>query len=142
MEIWTKKHRKVETMKRVKSISDKRLIVEGRVNDKQAYFLLDTGASVGMYDDNQRKDYGLEKGMRYNGTLVGAGGEMRNVRVCNTFAEVEGKTIPQFLLADIEGVVKSIKKETGIEILGIIGLPQMKIAGFGIDANSNEIIVE
>lgn len=95
-----------------------------------------------MYDDNQRKKYGLEKGMRYNGTLVGAGGEMRNVRVCNTFAEVEGKTIPQFLLADIEDVVKSIKKETDIDILGIIGLPQMKIAGFGIDANSNEIIVE
>lgn len=129
-------------IKRVKSLSDKRLIIEGVVNDKQAFFLLDTGASVGMYDDNQRKDYGLEKGMRYNGTLIGAGGEMRNVRVCNTFAEVEGKTISQFLLADIEGVVKSIKKETDIEILGIIGLPQMKIVGFGIDANSNEIIVE
>lgn len=129
-------------MKRIKSISEKRLIIEGLVNDKRAYFLLDTGASVGMYDYNQRKDYRLAKGTRYNGTLIGAGGEMRNVRVCNTFAEVEGKTIPQFLLADIEGVVKSIKKETGIEILGIIGLPQMKIAGFGIDANSNEIIVE
>lgn len=136
------KHQKDETMKRVKSISETRLIIEGRVNDKKAFFLLDTGASVGMYDDNQRKEYGLEKGMRYNGTLVGAGGEMRNVRVCNTFAEVEGKTIPQFLLADIEDVVNSIKKETDIEILGIIGLPQMKIAGFGIDANSNEIIVE
>jgi predicted aspartyl protease len=129
-------------MKRIKSLSNKRLIIEGTVNGKQAYFLLDTGASVGMYDDSKRKEYGLEKGMRYNGTLIGAGGEMRNVRVCNTFAEVEGKQIPQFLLADIESIVDSIKSETGIEILGIIGLPQMKWAGFGIDANSNEIIVE
>lgn len=129
-------------MKRIKSLSDKRLIVEGKVNDKKAFFLLDTGASVGMYDDAKRKDYGLEKGVRYNGTLIGAGGEMRNVRVCNTFAEVEGKKIPQFLLADIESIVESIKRETGIEILGIIGLPQMKWAGFGIDTNDNEIIVE
>lgn len=129
-------------MERIKSKSDKRLIIEGIVNDKQAFFLIDTGASVGMYDNSQRKEYDLEKGMRYNGTLIGAGGEMRGVRVCNTFANIKGKKIPQFLLADIESIVDSIKRETGIKILGIIGLPQMKWAGLGVDANSNEIIIE
>lgn len=129
-------------MKRIKSLSDKRLIIEGRVNGKAAHFLLDSGASVGLIDNNQRKEYDLIKGRTYNGTLIGAGGEMRGVRHCDTFVELEGKTIPQFLLADISDVVDSIRRETGIEILGIISLPQMKMCGIGIDANDNEIIME
>jgi len=126
----------------IKSKSDKRLIVEGRVNDKTAYFLIDTGASVGLIDDTQVKKYKLEVGRRYNGTLVGAGGTMYDVRYCNTFANVGGKTIPQFLLSDIESVVSSIKHETGIEIVGIISLPQMKMVGMNIDSNSDMIILE
>lgn len=129
-------------MRRIKSKSEKRLIVEGQVNNRTACFLIDTGASVGIMDENQRKDYNLARGRAYSGTLIGAGGEMRNIRCCDTFVHVEDRVIPQFLLADIGGVVDSIRKETGIRILGIISLPQMKMAGIGIDANDNEIIVE
>lgn len=128
-------------MERIKSKSDKRLIIEGRVNGKAAYFLLDSGASVGLMDDNQRRDYDLVKGKRYNGTLVGAGGEI-NARYCDTFVEFQDKVIPQFLLADISGVVDSIKRETGIEILGIISLPQMGMIGLNIDINSSEVWLE
>ena len=129
-------------MKRTSSISDKRLIVEGQVNGKAACFLVDTGASVGLMDENQRDDYGLVIGRKYSGTIVGAGGEMRNVRHCDTFVHFGGKVIPQFLLADISGVVKSIKKETGIEILGIISLPQMSMIGLNLDINSLEVWIE
>ena len=126
----------------IKSKSTKRLIIEGIVNGKAANFLIDTGASVGLIDNNQVRNYSLDKGRRYNGTLVGAGGEMRNVRYCNTFAKIGNKDIPQFLLADIDGVVASIERETGIEILGIVSLPQMKMAGISIDCNDNTITVE
>lgn len=129
-------------MKKINSISDKRLIVEGRVNDKTAYFLIDTGASLALMDYDQRNHYELEVGKRFNGSVVGAGGEMRNVRYCNTFVNIENKVIPQFLLADISGVVESIKRETGIEILGIISLPQMKMCGISLDCNDNLIIIE
>jgi predicted aspartyl protease len=116
--------------------------VEGLVNGRAAYFLIDTGASVGLMDYDQRKDYDLEVGRKFSGTVVGAGGEMRGVKHCNTFVHMEDKVIPQFLLADISEVVKSIKRETGIEILGIISLPQMKMCGIQIDANDNLIIIE
>lgn len=129
-------------MRRIKSVSDERLIVEGKVNGKEAFFLIDTGATVGIFDENQRNDYDLAKGRKYMGTIVGAGGEMRNVRHCDTFVHLENKVIPQFLLADISGVVESIKRETGIEILGIISLPQMKMVGLSLDCNDNEIILE
>lgn len=129
-------------MKKINSVSDKRLIIEGRVNDKTAYFLIDTGASLALMDYDQRNHYDLEVGKRFNGSVVGAGGEMRNVRYCNTFVNIENKVIPQFLLADISGVVESIQRETGIEILGIISLPQMKMCGISLDCNDNLIIIE
>lgn len=129
-------------MERIKSLSDKRLIVEAEVNDKPAYFLLDSGASVALIDKDRKKEYGLKEGRRFEGTIIGAGGEMRNVRHCDTFVHFGGKVIPQFLLADISGVVKSIKKETGIEILGIISLPQMSMIGMNIDINSSEVWLE
>lgn len=129
-------------MKQIKSKSEKRLIIEGIVNGKTANFLIDTGASVGLIDDTQVKKYDLSVGKRFNGTLVGAGGEMCNIRHCNTFVEVGDKSIPQFLIADIEGVVKSIERETGVKILGIISLPQMKMIGMNVDANDNLIIIE
>lgn len=127
---------------RIKSQSEKRLIVEGRVNGKAACFLVDTGASVGFLDYDKRKEYGLSVGRWFEGSIVGAGGEVRNVRHCDTFVHIEDRVIPQFLLADIGGVVKSIERETGIEILGIISLPQMKLIGMNIDANSNEFWFE
>lgn len=129
-------------MERIKSKSDKRIIVEVLINGKKAYFLIDTGASVGLIDKNQKKKYDLAIGKKFNGSLVGAGGEIDDVRYCNTLINFSGKIISQFLVSDIDSVVKSIKRETGIEILGIIGLSQMKLAGLGIDANSNEIIIE
>lgn len=127
---------------RIKSLSEKRLIVEGKVNNKTAQFLIDTGACIGLIDEDKVKEYGLLRGKRYSGTLIGIGGEMGNVRHCDTFVHIEDRVIPQFLLADISDVVESIKRETGIEILGIISLPQMKMVGMGIDANDNLIILE
>ena len=129
-------------MKRIKSLSEKRLIVEGLVNNKAAQFLIDTGACIGLIDEDKVKEYGLLRGKRYSGKLVGVGGEMGNVRHCDTFVYIEDRVIPQFLLADISEVVKSNKRETGVEVLGIISLPQMKMVGMGIDANDNLIILE
>ena len=129
-------------MDRIKSKSNKRLIIEVEVNGKEANMLIDTGASVGFFDSNQRKKFGLIEGKDYQGTLVGAGGTVRKVKHCNTMANLQGRTFPQFLLADIGSVVKSVENETGIKILGIISLPQMKIAHLGIDCDDMEIIVE
>lgn len=129
-------------MKRVKSETDKRLIVEVKINGKSAYMLIDTGASAGMIDVNQADDFDVVVGNKYCGSIVGAGGEMQDVRHTHTMAEFEGKKIPQFLLADISNIVRSIKRETGIKILGIISLKQMSIIGMNIDVNSSEIWLE
>ena len=129
-------------MEKIRSKADNRLIIEAEINGKNACFLVDTGASVGLISKHAEKEYKLRKGRKYSGTLIGAGGEIKNVHHCDTSVIFQGREIPQFLFADIDNVIKSIKRETGIEILGIISLPQMKFAGIGIDSNDMEIIIE
>ena len=123
------------------SLSEKRLIIEATLNGKPANFLLDTGATVGLLSDSVVRKYRLMQGKKYPKPLVGAGGQF-SAYYCLTFAYIENKPISQFLIADIDNVVASIKQETGIEIAGIISLPQMKFAGIQIDANDNLIIIE
>ncbi len=129
-------------MKKFKSLSDKRLIIEAEVNGKKSFFLIDTGASVGLIAEDKVKKFDIVRGRKYPGSLVGAGGEMEDVYYCNTLVRFGGKDIPQFLITDISGVRNSIERETGIEILGIIGLSQMKITSMQVDANDNMIIIE
>ncbi len=128
-------------MQKIKSLSDKRLIVQATLNGKPASFLLDTGASVGLIDRDIRKKYGLVRGRAFPHTLVGAGGEF-TAYYCNTFAYLHGRVLSQFLLADIRNVVESIKQQTGIEIQGIISLPQMQFASISLDADDSLIILE
>ena len=126
----------------INSKSDKRLIIEGVINGKTANFLIDTGASLALIDKNQRKEYNLKSSRDYPGTIIGAGGELRNLKVCDNIVNIKHKTIAQFIMADIESIVESIKRETDIDILGIISLPQMKFAGIQIDTNDSMIMLE
>ena len=130
----------------MQSLSNKRLIVNATVNGYAAPFLIDTGATVGLIDRTRINEFRINEGPKYNGSLVGAGGKMRGVRYCYTLAVLEdgekSKPIGQFLLADIDDVVESIEAQTGIRILGIISLPQMKVAGVNIDTNSDILTLE
>lgn len=111
-------------------LSTKRPIVECSIGGKPANFLLDTGASVAFIDRTFINEYALTEGKKYHGSVVGAGGTMRSVRYCHSLVDLpNGKQAAQFLLADISAVRESIKEETGINIVGIISWPQMKMAG-------------
>lgn len=115
-------------------LSNKRPIIECRIGGKPAAFLLDTGASVAFIDREFINAYALSEGKKYHGSIVGAGGEMRGVRYCNSFVTLpNGKDVAQFLLADISAVRASIKEETGIDIVGIISYPQMKFVGITLE---------
>lgn len=128
-------------MKKIKSLSEKRLIVTAKMNGKDANFLIDTGATVALVSERIKKKFGLMVGKRFPKPLVGAGGNFY-AYYCNTPAYIEGKPLTQFLVADIDNICDSIKQETGIEIHGIISLPQMQFVGMQIDANDHMIIIE
>ena len=121
----------------LKSESDKRIIVQGTINGKKAYMLVDTGASCGMFHSKAIKTYKIVKS-NHKVNLVGAGGAF-TAYVSNTPFILADKPIYQFVVSDISDVVNSIKRQTGIEIAGIIGLAQMKMMGISIDTDDNYI---
>lgn len=121
----------------LKSESDKRLIIQGHINDKKAYMLIDTGATVGMFHKKAVKSYKIVMS-NHSVSLVGAGGEF-TAYVSNTPFILADKPIYQFVVSDISDVVNSIKRQTGIEIAGVIGLNQMKMMGMAIDTDDNYI---
>ncbi len=111
------------------------------INGKRASLLVDTGASVGMLNQGDRKRLALREGRPYNGTLIGAGGEIE-ARICDTFVTICGKTVSQFVMADMDGIVRSVERETGVRIVGILSLPQMQFMGMQVDANDSLLIIE
>ena len=129
-------------MIKVKSESDKRFIIKATVNNKEAYFLLDTGASVGMINKKRRKEFDLKAGRYYTGTIIGLGGQIDNIYHCDTMINIQNVKVPQFLLADISNIVDSIEKQTNIEILGIISLSQMKLCKFKLDMYNMEVNID
>ena len=127
-------------MEKINSLSDKRIIITAKMNGRDAKFLIDTGATVGVISRNIQKKYGLSVGRKFPKPLVGAGGEF-DAFYCNTPAYIGNRPITQFLLADISGVVESVKSQTGMEIQGIISLAQMRMVGMTINTNDNTVTV-
>ena len=129
-----------DNMEKINSLSDKRIIITAKMNGRDAKFLIDTGATVGVISRNIQKKYGLSVGRKFPKPLVGAGGEF-DAFYCNTPAYICNRPITQFLLADISGVVESVKSQTGMEIQGIISLAQMRMVGMTINTNDNTVTV-
>lgn len=128
-------------MKIIKSLTKKRIIVTAQVNGKDANFLIDTGATVALISDGIKRKYKLSVGKEYHLPIIGAGGDFY-ARYCNTPAYIEDKPFTQFLVADIDNIIGSIKRETGIEIHGIMSLPQMQFAGVRINTKDNTLIID
>lgn len=116
----------------MRSLSNERPIIPGIVNGKRRAFLVDTGASIGLVSEGT-------KGRRFNGKLVGQGGEFESAYICDDIVQFGEKKVGQFVIADISQVASSIFMETGIEIFGIIGFKQMKDIGLTINTADNTI---
>ena len=116
-----------------------RPIINGKVGDKLAYFLLDTGTNLALIDINQKEDFGLEIGDVFPGTIIGVGGNMGNVNYCKTPITIGTKELKDFILADLTSIKNSILRETGFGILGIISYKQMQFLGIIINPQKNEV---
>lgn len=117
--------------------STKRPVIKARLLGAERFFLLDTGASVGMIDSRVK---GLHPSHR-KVDIVDASGDEMSLPVLNDFVTAGGRTLGQFLLTDLKGVRDSIARETGLRIDGIIGYAQMKSLGIVIDTDKNVITI-
>ena len=125
----------------VYSESDKRIIVRGEINGLPAYMLVDTGAVAGILSKDIVREYALEVNKSKKFRMEGAGGNF-DACLCETPLVLGGRPIYQFLVADISNLVDSIRKETGVEIAGIISLPQMRGLNIRINTHANYITID
>lgn len=116
-----------------------RPIIEGKVGNKTAYFLLDTGAALPLIDSSQIEKYSLVKGYKFPGNIIGTGGIAQEPYYCNSEININGKILKNFILIDMSSVKNSILRDTGLEILGLISYSQIKELEITINPSKNEI---
>ena len=120
--------------------SDKRPIVEVKINGIRRSMLIDTGSSINIIDINQLSDLGVKKRfkMRSSSFILG---KTEMWYVLNLNVKLNNIDVYQFAAADLEIIVNSIELNTGIKISGILGTPAIKDLGMIINLSKNNIII-
>ena len=119
-------------------------IVKGKINGDDAYFIVDSGASISLLDSKQDKKYGFFTAESQDGGgVAGYGGNTTMMDVIGAVVNVGGITFEgPFMSQDISNVVSAIEKSDGIHISGIIGSNIMTKAGIIIDYTHNSLYLE
>ncbi|MEO0333315.1 MAG: retropepsin-like aspartic protease [Bacteroidota bacterium] len=119
-------------------------IVQGKINGKKAYLLLDTGADVSIIHCNDAKRYGFSchtrtslKGFQ----LAGLGSSVKGlVGVYDMDLQLGSQTIrANYIALDLSGIIRSLNTGTSVKISGIIGSEALKRHGFVIDYDRKEV---
>ena len=116
-----------------------RPIIKGKVGDKEAYFLLDTGSNLAILDSSQTSEYKLQQDIQFPGNVIGLTGNPIPTYYCTSIVTIGDKILDGFILSDLSSIRNSIQRETDINILGIISYPQMKELGIVLNPSKNEI---
>lgn len=118
---------------------DKVPVVEGRLNGRTAFFIIDSGASLSVLDENQKDNYEFSS---YDGNIEAAGysgvavfKEVKNAQI--TIGGVDFTT--DFKSQDMSKIVQLIEQEDKVTVTGIIGSDIMKSNKFIIDYSTNSI---
>lgn len=121
-----------------------RPIMEGTINNKKAYFLLDTGASISILHSKAAKKYGFtEASYQYSDAhqVISFSGEISHLAHARSveihLGDQNIKT--PFFIEDFSAVVENTRNRTSIEIAGIIGSDVMRMYGFQIDYLNREV---
>jgi hypothetical protein len=118
-------------------------IVDGELNGKKTYFLLDTGAGLTTLDKNQSKSYSFTVS---NYLTMEVGGFTNDVGTVHRAYDVKSIRIssvevlePVIYSSDLGNLVEFIEKCTRKKISGIIGMPVLKRHELVIDLSCDKI---
>ena len=118
-------------------------IVEGQLNGKKTYFLIDTGAGLTTLDKNQSKPYSFSVGER---SVMEVGGFTNSIGTVNEAIGVKSIRINGIEIfeggvyaTDMDQLVTHIEDCTRKRISGIIGVPVLKRHKLVIDLSSNKL---
>jgi predicted aspartyl protease len=116
-------------------------VVEGRINGKVAYFIVDTGASCSILNESVAKQYGFKTMVVNDEHLMGLNGTAKikmayDYSIALSSLKIKGLI---FRTRKIDELVDVIKNNESISIAGIIGSDVLKKYQMGIDFRTNKI---
>lgn len=115
-------------------------IIEGTINGKKAYFLVDTGSTITVLDLSQKKDYSFRPYRRLNKKLVGYGGKYVGLwSVLDVDMRIGKRFVSTpFLGISLVQLKEYLHKKTGYKISGIIGADVILDYGIMVDFVNRE----
>ncbi|MCG8309935.1 MAG: aspartyl protease family protein [Cytophagales bacterium] len=124
--------------------ADSQPIIKGKLNGKNAYFLVDSGSDATILNFRDVKKYGINYAKiysdryRFSGLNSEQSGEFliaNNMDMYLNGKKMEGC----YWLLDLSKIVRSISSDTGIRINGIIGSDMMRKYDFVIDYETEKV---
>lgn len=117
-------------------------IVEGTLNGKKAFFLLDTGASLSILDLKSAANYNVRIGITEDMGIGGYGGVTSDVSsLSNVDLRLGSERMKDnFSGKDIQYLIQAIRKNTGHSIVGIIGNNNIIASNLILDFENNVIL--
>jgi len=116
-------------------------IVEGKINNRKAYFILDSGASISVLDESQSRKFNFDV-EESSSEAAGYGGIAQFSSVYNADLEIGGLgMVTNFKGQDLTAIVAAMEASEGITISGIIGNDIMKPNKFIINFGDETISI-
>lgn len=114
---------------------DKQPIIEGWLNGKKAYFMLDSGSQLSLLNSREAASFEFEVSMRgpqgkHANGIGGTGGRFKYAHAYKLGLGMQDSLDIDFLAYDLSHV---LDEKNGITPVGIIGGDMMKAYGFQID---------
>ena len=114
-------------------------IIKATLNNKSCYLMVDTGASISILDVTQSKTYNFKLTSVAN-EVLGLGGKTNYYNLDNVNVELDSlQFVSSFKGGSLNQLVKTIRINSGYNIVGIVGSDIFKSHGFKIDYSTNSI---
>lgn len=115
-------------------------IMRGLINDKEAYFIMDSGASISVMDSNGAEEFEFNVEETEDGAAAGYGGAASFKKAGAIKIKTQDKIelwVPEFKAQDLSKIVDVINRNEGFKINGILGFDLMKRYSFILNFKDN-----
>src|SRR5688572_7986727 len=98
-------------------------VIEGMINGKRAYFIVDTGASCSILDESVSESFDFNFIVKTNNQVYGLGGQAKINQAFDVVVKIGPLTINhrKFRTKRLDYLTSVINKNEGIKIAGLIG---------------------
>jgi hypothetical protein len=116
-------------------------VIEGKINGKRAYFIIDTGASCSILNQSVSERFGFKSYVRDDVHVMALEGKAKMNHAFNCLVEVGPLRLSNVIFRTkcMDSFVSVIREQENIEIAGIIGSDIFNRYGIAINFKSNMI---